>query len=609
QDPPEQPIAITGIRILPGHHHPHMPQVPYAFEGSRVRANGTVSPTIPAGAFGEQIGQAAQRQAEALAQGGQALQRVAGGLDKVAAEADRYVQAGLAQEKLNRNAAALTDINTAVAGVLRGVSAAPDADAVYSTWDRGLAEARDVVVRGGRDQEEKDWRRARFDLAASGHLSWLDGQARTRRAQGTTAALDAAENNVVNLAVQSTNPEQLRQAREDYHQMLGAAAGFGVIGADEVQRREARVLSRADEAQFESILATDPARAEAMLSNPANFPNLPATRRGDYLMRAQARNNSDLSRAQVEDNARRQEETRARRQAADQAVLKLIDAERRGDAQAAQAGLAELRASGEVGTYAQWSDRINGRPQSVTSAQRDRERLMLEERFQDMTNPLSRQELQQMRARGDLSDASFTYALRRLDVEQRSDVRDALSAARSRLSVPSPLLRDDDLQPWQRSARTEYANLRDRLGEEMERRRAANESFDPRAFVNDQLRALADPIQQNEIQNAQARVSRNPPEVRTPEGLAAVRGRFAAYQEYRGLGWWERQSATTVPPPRVTMPDGTVIPVDADRLAQWTRDIEQSNQPTRPRLPQGQPPRPGARVDETPSPFAPGAQR
>lgn len=347
---------------------------------------------------------------------------------------------------------------------------------------------------------------------------------------------------------------------------IASRARQSFIAADDARTLSRGFGSRLDTAAALSLMNSSPAAAARLLADPNGpFRNLTPEARERLALSAGTR--ADAQAARAESAAARAEARAARveQARADEAEKAFDDALRAGDVAGIERALDTLRRSGRPGAYRSAAERYlgNGRELPTTPQMES----WAEGRLRDRQSPLTRDELEQARGRGQINETVYRNTLRTLAAREDGRFREAEQFLDRHFNVPSSTIADRDLQPWQREAqRQRNAILNDFV---LERQR--NPDADPMTFVRQRLESQASPETALRVQRAREQIARLPPEARTPEQIDALAAQVAHWQAYRSLGWFDRQSRITPEQPTVTNPYGQREVVTPDMIARWRR--------------------------------------
>lgn len=396
-----------------------------------------------------------------------------------------------------------------------------------------------------------------------------------RQGQASLATLKELSLSASNAAVAARNTAERDTIVNSFEAAVQAQLASGAINPTQAGQLRMGFRGDIDEARVRRAIAADPTAAIAMINDTRQTPNIPADRRAALLNSAvtaqqgrAAQGVANEMRTLSLESARARAEERVQQTTADEAEKAFIDAQRAGRTAEAAAALDTLRRVGRPGAYASASDSFYGRAEAPTSPQM---RTWLADRLDGRGGaPLTRAELENARAGRSINDTVYREGIEALRSRESVNYRQAEEFVDNALGAPSPTIADRDLQPWQRQARTQRGAILNDLRLELRR----NPDTDPLRFVQDRLREAGDPARAVERARNREALGTIPEAARTPEGIAELRARLSQYEAYRRLGWWDRQTTATVPPPMVDTGAGRQLPLTADVLNRWSRIVE-----------------------------------
>ena len=462
------------------------------------------------------------------------------------------------QERRQREANEATSLDVEAAQMLEEARISAAQDVTPGAADRFRARAMeirdDVTGRAGSERVRGAVARD-FERRALG--SWVDvrRQEAGRVQDASRATVDQALSGYARLASEAPN-----DATRNAHIAAGRAAiargvNEGAIPRAQAGNLERAFLGRVDEAGALGLINTDPAAAERALADPNRFPNIDPVRRERLWSQAS-------SRADRADTGERRSNERLQQESARQAELDFNDAFRAGDVDRTRNALERMRQNSTAGAYASAADRYYGSRDIPTTPQM---RSWVETRLRDRARPLTRDELETARAARSVSEEVYRDGLSRLSSREDARFREAEEFVRRELNVPPSTITERDLQPYQRTARDQNNRILNDLTLERQR----NPDVDPLGFVRDRLSQRENPQTIVQREQANAGLARLPPSLRTPDGLDALEEQLARHEAYSSLGWFARQSATTVERPTVSL-GGRVQPVTRQNIERWT---------------------------------------
>lgn len=427
-----------------------------------------------------------------------------------------------------------------------------------NTWLERSTRIRDEVAEGIRDPGARAlfMRESVLDLARDG----VEAQRfiTNRTSQQIQADVDRRQDGYAQQWMRATTPaEQQRAISAGIEDIRGAVAA-GALSPVQGANLEQRFQNRIAQAQVLRDINTNPAVALQRLNSGAY--NLSDPVQVERLA-ANARSALQASATQANTALLRQE--RADRLAANQAEIALREAVNAGNTEVATQQLAIIRQRGQPGQYASAAELVLGVPDNPLQAARS---AWVETRLRDRANPLTRQELETARASRQINDTTYQQGLQRLAAREDARFSEAERFVDRALEVPSPATPANLYTDAQREALRQQSRIMNDLVIERQR----NPDVDPLTFVRERLDQQQRADRAVVQRNATAALARAPVEVRTPEGLAQIQLRMAAYQAYRGLGWADRQRARTVEPPTVTV-GGRRVTVTPEMLQGWVR--------------------------------------
>lgn len=234
-----------------------MPAVPGAFEGSRVRAQGTVNPTIPAGAFGQPQAEAAAASARGLQRGGQQLDALAAGMQQEAQ-----------QELLSNRLDARRRMSEAATAAQIAAEAETTPDGTTRVYGQHREAARAAALDNVPSGTERTWREAEFQSVFNASDRHAAGLTQRRRADGIVAEVQAT---LVTEGQAAARGDPLAARRVE--EALAGAQEAGALTAAQRQQLGQRWRGNVELNAFRRQAQVDPAVAVAGL-NAGRYPNL-----------------------------------------------------------------------------------------------------------------------------------------------------------------------------------------------------------------------------------------------------------------------------------------------------------------------------------------------